>query len=117
MTLNQLRYFLALCDARNFTLAARRCAVSQPSLTHAIRALENELGCALFFRKPRVELTTLGRALRPHFQWIIAEIEKTAQIVASATYEAGATPAGHERLNDPIPSLPRIGEPQFPTAS
>ena len=40
MNLQQLRYFVALCEERNFVLAARRCGVSQPSLTHSIRMLE-----------------------------------------------------------------------------
>ena len=57
MEMHQIRYFLALCDELNFTRAARRCGVTQPSLTNAIRALERELGGAVFQRKPRIELT------------------------------------------------------------
>ena len=52
MQLPQIRYFLALCDEHSFTRAARRSGVSQPSLTNAIRALEEELGGALFQRRP-----------------------------------------------------------------
>src|SRR2546429_8839626 len=77
MTPSQLRYFLVLCETKNFTRAAHRCAVSQPSLTDAIKALEDELGGALFFRRPQVQLTTLGRALRPHFRSIVKAIDKT----------------------------------------
>src|SRR5262245_31012171 len=39
MQMHQIRYFLALCEERNFTRAARRCGVSQPSLTNAIIGL------------------------------------------------------------------------------
>ena len=52
MQMHQIRYFLALCEERNFTRAARRSGVSQPSLTNAIIALERQLGGPLFQRKP-----------------------------------------------------------------
>src|SRR5262249_6601752 len=60
MQMQQIRYFLALCEERSFTRAAKRCGVSQPSLTNAIIRLEQELGGALFQRKPLVSLTVLG---------------------------------------------------------
>jgi DNA-binding transcriptional LysR family regulator len=52
--MHQVRYFLALCEELNFTRAARRCGISQPSLTTAIRALERELAGALFHRDPPI---------------------------------------------------------------
>src|SRR5512133_3841444 len=67
MQMHQIRYFLALCVERNFTRAARRSGVSQPSLTNAIIALERELGGALFHRNP---LTALGDAIRPYLNRI-----------------------------------------------
>src|SRR5262249_11999497 len=48
MQLQEVRYFLAVHQERSFTRAARRCGVSQPSLTNAIRRLEQDLGGALF---------------------------------------------------------------------
>jgi LysR family transcriptional regulator, hydrogen peroxide-inducible genes activator len=74
MELSQIRYVLALCQTLNFTRAARHCGVSQPSLTNAIRALETELGGALFLRRPAVRLTPLGEALRPRFQRVMREL-------------------------------------------
>ena len=47
MQMQQVDYFLTLCEELNFTRAARRCGVSQPSLTTAIGTLERELGGAL----------------------------------------------------------------------
>ena len=51
MEMHQIRYFLALCEELSFTRAAQRCAIAQSSLTRAIKALETELGGALFHRE------------------------------------------------------------------
>ena len=80
--MQQLRYFVALCEERNFVLAARRCGVSQPSLTHSIRALEEELGGPLFNRRP-TRPTDLGEALRPHFETIVRALDETHRIAAA----------------------------------
>jgi len=65
--MHQIRYFLAVCDELNFTRAAERCNVAQPSLTRAIKKLEEELGGALFRRERNLtHLTDLGRLMRPH---------------------------------------------------
>jgi DNA-binding transcriptional LysR family regulator len=70
LQMHQVRYFLALCEDLSFTRAARRCGVSQPSLTNAINALERQLGGVLFDRKPSVALTGLGRVVRPYLDEI-----------------------------------------------
>ena len=57
MELHQVRYFLAVARALNFSRAAEECNVTQPSLTRAIRQLEDELGGNLF-RRERPERTT-----------------------------------------------------------
>jgi DNA-binding transcriptional LysR family regulator len=75
MQMHQIRYFLALCAEGNFTRAARRSGVSQPSLTNAISALERQLGGALFERKPAVALTALGRAMQPYLSRIAQEAD------------------------------------------
>ena len=97
MEMHQIRYFLALSDELNFTRAARRCGVTQPSLTNAIRALERELGGPVFYRKPRIELTELGRAVRPYLQ----EIAQNAQHVRDTARMLGtpvaAVPPAHFR--------------------
>ena len=74
MQLAQIRYFLALSEELHFTRAARRCGVSQPSLSNAIRALERELG-ALFTRDP-VALTRLGRSIKPELAEIAARLAR-----------------------------------------
>lgn len=75
MEMHQIRYFLALCEERNFSRAAKRCGVAQPSLSRAINLLEKEVGGSLFDRNGTgATLSPLGRALRRHF----VLIEQTA---------------------------------------
>jgi DNA-binding transcriptional LysR family regulator len=72
----QIRYFLAVCEALNFTRAAEACNVSQPSLTRAIKGLEEELG-GLLFRRERnnTHLTGLGEMMRPHLTQVLIETD------------------------------------------
>ena len=56
MEMHQIRYFLALCEELNFTRAAERCNVAQPSLTRAIKLLEDEFGGALVNRERRTPI-------------------------------------------------------------
>jgi DNA-binding transcriptional LysR family regulator len=66
MEMHQVRYFLATVSELNFTKAAERCNVTQPSLTRAIKQLEDELGGDLFRReRPHAQLTELGQRLYP----------------------------------------------------
>jgi DNA-binding transcriptional LysR family regulator len=69
METHQVRYFLALARTLNFTKAADECHVTQPSLTRAIKKLEEELGGPLFHReRANTHLTELGRAMLPHIE-------------------------------------------------
>jgi DNA-binding transcriptional LysR family regulator len=66
MEMHQVRYFLAAVTELNFTKAADRCNVSQPSLTRAVKQLEDELGGDLFRReRPHAQLTELGLRMLP----------------------------------------------------
>ena len=61
MTLQQLKYVVAVADSRNITEASRRVFVSQPSLTAAIRELEAEMGITIFSRSNKgVTITNEG---------------------------------------------------------
>lgn len=76
MEIYQIRYFLALCDTLNFTRAAEKCNVSQPSLTRAIQNLEAELGGPLFHReRQRTHMTELGRLMQPYLQDVYTQTE------------------------------------------
>ena len=58
MTLTELRYVVAVAEARHFGQAAERCFVSQPSLSASVKNLEEELGVKLFERGKRGVLVT-----------------------------------------------------------
>lgn len=76
MEMHQVRYFVALCETLNFTKAAEKCGVAQPSLTRAIQRLEEELGGPLFSRERGLtHLTDLGRLMRAHLEAIYAASE------------------------------------------
>src|SRR5262249_35400342 len=67
MEMNQVRYFLAVADLLNFTKAAEKCNVAQPSLTRAVKLLETELGGPLFHReRANTHLSELGRMVHAH---------------------------------------------------
>ena len=74
MELRQIRYFLALCDEPNFGRAAKRCGIAQPSLTKAIQRLEKDIGGPLLLRRPKVQPTPLGLALKPHFERVLTGV-------------------------------------------
>jgi LysR family hydrogen peroxide-inducible transcriptional activator len=61
MTLTELKYLIAVADEKHFGRAAERSFVSQPSLSAAIKNIEQELGVRVFERSKRgVELTQVG---------------------------------------------------------
>jgi DNA-binding transcriptional LysR family regulator len=77
MNLQQLRYVVALAEAKNFTKAAESVFVVQSALSQQIRRFEDELGVALFERTTRsVSLTPAGEALMPLLHRVVAGIEQ-----------------------------------------
>jgi LysR family transcriptional regulator, hydrogen peroxide-inducible genes activator len=76
MELHQLRYFVAVAQLENFTRAAQKCFVAQPSLSQQIIKLERECGGPLFDRSGRkVRLTDRGRTLFDRAIEILAAVE------------------------------------------
>ena len=80
MELYQLRYFLAVAETGNFTKAAARSFVSQPSLSQQILNLEEELGQRLFHRMGRkAVLTDAGHKLLESARRILTDADQTIQ--------------------------------------
>ena len=80
MEMHQVRYFLAVAEELNFTRAADKCDVSQPSLSRAIQMLEQEFGGPLFWReRGHTNLTELGLMIRPHLETVFEAAVKAKQ--------------------------------------
>lgn len=77
MTLNELRYIIAVARERNFRRAADRCFVSQPALSLGVQKLEDELGVQLFERsKTEVSVTPVGQQVIEQAQRVLEEITR-----------------------------------------
>ena len=96
MTLTELRYLVAVARERHFGHAAESCFVSQPTLSVAIKKLEEELGVALFERGPgEVAVTPVGQRIVEQAQRVLEEASRIRDLAA----------AGH----DPLAGTLRLG--------
>jgi DNA-binding transcriptional LysR family regulator len=100
LTLQQLRYFLAVAETRHFTRAAEQTRVAQPSLSKQIHSLEDELGAPLFTRtRGNIGLTPAGEALVPVARRILADVDTARHEVGELVglkrgrVRVGATPS------------------------
>ena len=84
MTLTDLRYLVALARERHFGRAAEKCHVSQPTLSVAIKKLEEQLGVILFERSAAdVKITTIGSRIVEQAQRVLLEATQVKEIAAS----------------------------------
>jgi LysR family hydrogen peroxide-inducible transcriptional activator len=81
MTLTELRYVVAVAEARHFGQAAERCFVSQPSLSASVKNLEEELGVRLFERGKRgVFLTEAGEQIVAQARRALEEADRVKTV-------------------------------------
>ena len=81
MTLTELKYVVAVAEARHFGQAAARCFVSQPSLSASVKNLEEELGVTLFERGKRgVFLTEAGEQIVAQARRALEEAERVKTV-------------------------------------
>jgi LysR family hydrogen peroxide-inducible transcriptional activator len=81
MTLTDLRYIIALAHERHFGHAAEKCFVSQPTLSVAVKKLEDELGISLFERNSgEVRLTPIGVQVVSQAERVLAEAVRVKEI-------------------------------------
>lgn len=82
MTITQLSYVLAVAEHQNFTKAAQKCFVTQPTLSMQIQKLEDELDVLIFDRsKKPIELTEVGKKLVTQARNIVNESNRIQDIV------------------------------------
>lgn len=82
MTITQLQYTLAIAEHKNFTKAAEKCFVTQPTLSTQIQKLEEELDVLIFDRsKKPIELTDVGRKIVLQARNIVNEADRIKDIV------------------------------------
>jgi LysR family hydrogen peroxide-inducible transcriptional activator len=108
MTLTELRYIVALAQEQHFGRAAERCHVSQPTLSIAVKKLEEELGVLFERGKQKILPTPLGAKI----------VAMAARVLEQAAAIKDAAEAGKDQLEGPIAlgTLPTIGPyllPQF----
>ncbi len=81
MTLTELRYIVAVAQEHHFGRAAQRCFVSQPTLSIAIKKLEEELGVALFDRSSNeIRPTDAGLRILDQAQRVLEEADMIKQL-------------------------------------
>ena len=84
MTLTELRYIVAVARERHFGRAAEACFVSQPTLSVAVKKLEEELGVTLFERGPgEVSVTPPGQKIVEQAQRVLEEAARIREIAAA----------------------------------
>lgn len=82
MTITQLQYVLAVAEHKNFTLAAEKCFVTQPTLSMQIQKVEEELGILIFDRsKKPIQLTDIGQKIVNQAKNIVNESDRIKDIV------------------------------------
>jgi len=105
MELRHVRYFDAVAETLNFTRAAERLHVTQSTLSHQIRQLEEELGVELFDRSSKkVRMTEAGEILRSHLTPALGQIDRAVQALRSnaetltGSIRLGTTPSFNTRM-------------------
>ncbi|WP_394831879.1 LysR family transcriptional regulator [Pendulispora rubella] len=89
MSLQQLRYFVAVAEEEHVGRAAERLRIAQPALSRQIRNLEAELGTTFFERTPRgMRLSSSGAVFLPHARAILSSIESATAAIRCGTGSA-----------------------------
>jgi LysR family hydrogen peroxide-inducible transcriptional activator len=116
MTLNELRFIVAVAQERNFRRAAEKAFISQPALSLAIQKLEEDLGIKIFERgKSEVSITPVGSAIVEQAQRVLEEAERIREIAAQGSNQLAAPlrvgvihSVGPYLLPDLIPALKKV---------
>ena len=121
MTLNELRYIVAVAQERNFRRAAEKSFISQPALSLAIQKLEEELGLKIFERgKSNISVTPVGMEIVGQAQRTLEEAERIREIARQGKDHLAGTlrlgiiySVGPYLLPDLVPALKKLA-PDMP---
>lgn len=92
MTLTELRYLVAVARERHFGKAAESCFVSQPTLSVAVKKLEDELGVIVFERgRGEVTLTPIGEQIVSQAQHVLEEASRISQLAQQGQDQLAGT--------------------------
>jgi len=96
MELRHLRYFVAVCEALNFTKAAAQLRIAQPALSRQVQDLEDEIGVDLLKRSPRgVTITAEGKLFLEEAREVLKRTDESVEKVrALARVEDPPVPSG-----------------------
>ena len=84
MTITQLKYVLAVAEHKNFTLAADKCFVTQPTLSMQVKKMEEELGVMIFDRtRQPVIPTEIGKVVIEQARKILMEAKRIEWLPAN----------------------------------
>jgi LysR family hca operon transcriptional activator len=110
MELRHLRYFVAVAEEGNLTIAAeKRLHTAQPSLSRQLRDLELEVGAQLFTRRARgVELTPAGRVFLDHARLTLSQAAETIAAARRAARPAKAAFSVGFLTGQEVDWLPRV---------
>jgi LysR family transcriptional regulator, hydrogen peroxide-inducible genes activator len=116
MTLNELRYIVAVAQERNFRRAAGKAFISQPALSLAIQKLEEELGVRIFERgKNEVTVTPVGSEIVEQAQRALEEVGRIRELARQGEDQLAGTlrlgiiySVGPYLLPDLVPALKKL---------
>jgi LysR family hydrogen peroxide-inducible transcriptional activator len=116
MTLNELRYIVAVAQELNFRRAAEKTFVSQPALSLAIQKLEDELGVKIFERgKSEISVTQVGAEIVEQAQRALEEVARIRELARQGKDQLASTlrlgiiySVGPYLLPDLVPALKKL---------
>lgn len=118
ITIKQMKYFLSVCRTENLSKSAKELFVSQPTLSVAIKELEQETSTHLFMRKgTHITLTEAGRKLRDEIKKIMEHYNKMSSMIESGILSTDYLRLGYSTIigSESLPLIYRRFTESYPS--